>query len=165
MFQASTALLTTYHRDLPIAFTLKSVRVFFFGGGVPDAGTHLKRRHGWVGDHHTLHWSSLLAAHHTLAVRRLLYSHQALEALLTRQDWLVTCRGKKRQDTSEWIIRGWNRETLWHCLGWEHCFKVRLRELSPHAVNMLASCLFPKNEKFSKRNLDVWTIAWFQKVY
>lgn len=52
---------------------------------------HLIVRHGWVGDHHALHWSSLLAAHHALTLRWLLHPHEALEPLRTRQDWLVTC--------------------------------------------------------------------------
>lgn len=56
----------------------------------PD--THLIVRHGWVGDHHALHWSSLLAAHHALTLRWLLHPHEALEPLRTRQDWLVTCK-------------------------------------------------------------------------
>lgn len=52
---------------------------------------HLIIRHGWVGEHHALHWSSLVAAHHALTLRRLLYPHEALEPLLTRQERLVTC--------------------------------------------------------------------------
>ena len=39
-----------------------------------------------------MHWSSLLAAHHALTLRWLLHPHEALEPLLTRQDWLVTCK-------------------------------------------------------------------------
>lgn len=52
---------------------------------------HLIRRHCWVGDHHALHRSSWLVAHHALTLGWLLHSYEALEPLLTRQDWLVTC--------------------------------------------------------------------------
>ena len=60
-------------------------------------------RHGWVGDHHALHWSCLLAAHHALTLRWLLHPQEALEPLLTRQDWLVTC---EEETSFELVVPG-----------------------------------------------------------
>lgn len=105
------------------------------------ADVHLIRRHCWVGDHHTLHRSSRLVAHDALTLS-LLHSHQALEPLLTRQDGLVTCKGKP---SFELVVPG-QTQVIFGGVG-AFVYKPTFRHLNFH-IRKLSKCLFYKNAFF-----------------
>lgn len=116
------------------------------------ADVHLIRRHCWVGDHHTLHRSSWLVAHDALTLS-LLHSHQALEPLLTRQDGLVTCKGKPSFELAvpgqTQVIFGGVRAFV---------YKPTFRHLNLHIRKVLSKCLFCKNAflgRGSKRDKSI----------
>lgn len=81
-----------------------------------------------------------MVAHHALTLGRLLHSYEALEPLLTRQDWLVTCQEKT---PFELVVPG-RAQVIFHGVR-TLVYKTTFRHLDLPIGNVLFRCLFPKN--------------------